>query len=705
MSLWSSGQRASISAFMVSFRAILLALAAFVSVAFPAAAQIDSAPKVHAQLIAENGEVAPGGTVTIALEEDIREGWHTYWQNSGEAGAPTTIDWMLPQGWHVGAIAWPYPKRLPAGPLMQYGYSGKPWLLMPLTAPKDAKPGDVVTLKGHANWLVCSSTLCVPEDQMVSVEVGVAANPAPPYATALQDFQAARALIPVPSPWPAHFSRTDKSLDLYLAAPKLTPKEATFYPFAQGFIKGSAAQTLGQADGGIVLRLTLDAKTPQTLGGVLVLTSADNSVQALAIDAAPGAVPSAQFASADDTGVVLAMLFAFLGGLILNLMPCVLPILAMKAFAVASKAGSSEAARDGLAYGAGAILSFLVLGGAVLLLRAGGEAVGWGFQLQEPRVVAGFALLMFAVGLNLSGVFELPSGITAGDSLARKSGPAGAFFTGVLAVAVAAPCTAPFMATAIGFALTQGTASALGVFFFLGLGFAAPFIAIGMSPALLRLLPKPGAWMLTFKQLLAFPMYGAAAWLVWVLAQQAGEIGLAAVLAAMVAFAFAAWAWSTSRNAGTRWRGVGTVAALVGVLLAFAGVGFAEGEGATTSAHVPSGGALHAQAYSPALLAQLRKENRPVFVDATAAWCITCLVNEKVALSSPAVADAFARSHTAYLVADWTKRDADITALLSEHGRSGVPLYLFYKPGAPAADVLPQILTPDAVLGEISTKN
>jgi len=689
---------------MVSLRAVLLALAAFVALAVPAAAQVDSVPKVHARLIAENGEVAPGGSVTIALEEDIREGWHTYWQNSGDAGAPTTIDWTLPQGWHVGAIAWPYPKRLPAGPLMQYGYDGKPWLLMPLTAPKDAKQGDVVTLKGHAQWLVCSSTLCVPEEQMVSLQLAVVADPAPPYATVAQDFQAARALIPVASPWPARFARKGGTLDLFLAAPKLAPKDATFYPFEQGFIKGSAGQKLGEADGGVVLQLAPDAKTPQTLGGVLVLTSADNSVQALAIAARPGAVPSAQIAGGDDMGVVLALLFAFVGGLILNLMPCVLPILAMKAFAVASKAGTEHAARDGLAYGAGAILSFLVLGGAVLLLRAGGDAVGWGFQLQEPRVVAAFALLMFAVGLNLSGVFELPGGITAGDSLARKSGPAGAFFTGVLAVAVAAPCTAPFMAAAIGFALTQGAASALGVFFFLGLGFAAPFIAIGLSPALLRLLPKPGAWMLTLKQLLAFPMYGAAAWLVWVLAQQAGTVGLAASLASMVAFAFAAWAWSASRDAGLRWRGVGTGAALVGLVLAVASVVVAQGEGMPASASVPSSGALHAEAYTPARLAELRKENRPVFVDATAAWCITCLVNEKIALSSPAVAEAFARTHTAYLVADWTKRDADITALLSEHDRSGVPLYLFYKPGAPAADVLPQILTPDAVLTEMGAK-
>jgi thiol:disulfide interchange protein DsbD len=688
---------------MVSIRVLVLALAAMILAAAPAAAQIDSAPKVLSRLVAENGEIAPGGTVTVALEENIRDGWHTYWRNPGETGGPTELDWTLPPGWKVGAIEWPYPKRLPAGPLMQYGYEGKPWLLMKVTAPKNAKPGDIVTLKAHASWLVCSATLCVPEDAPVSLPLAVSAEPAQPYATVVQQFDAARALVPVASPWPAHFER-GKTLDLFLAAPDISPRAAEFYPSEEGFIKGSAEQKLARVDGGVVLRLVPGAKTPLRLGGVLVLTSTDGSVQAIAVNAMPGTVPAAQFASEADVGIALAMLFAFLGGLILNLMPCVLPILAMKAFAVASKAGGNEAARDGFAYGAGAILSFLVLGGAVLALRAGGEAVGWGFQLQEPRVVAAFALLMFAVGLNLSGVFELPSGITAGDSLTHKSGVAGAFFTGVLAVAVAAPCTAPFMATAIGYALTQGPLLALGVFFFLGLGFAAPFIAIGLSPAIVRLLPKPGAWMLTFKQLLAFPMYGAAAWLVWVLAQQAGQVGLAASLASMVAFAFAAWTWNTSRNAGTRWQGIGGFVAFLGVVLAFAGVAMAQGEGQASPMATGTGGALHAEAYSPARLDQLLSEKRPVFIDATAAWCITCLVNEKVALSSPAVAAAFERTHTAYLVADWTKRDGAITALLSAHGRSGVPLYLYYKSGATDADVLPQILTPDAVLAEINAR-
>jgi thiol:disulfide interchange protein DsbD len=379
----------------------------------------------------------------------------------------------------------------------------------------------------------------------------------------------------------------------------------------------------------------------------------------------------------------------------------------MKALAVASHAAAhrTDAAREGLSYGAGAILSFLALALAVILLRAGGDAVGWGFQLQEPRVVAGFALLMFAVGLNLSGVFEVP-GFSGGDALAHRSGVAGAFFTGVLAVAVAAPCTAPFMATAIGYALTQGTVIALLVFFFLGLGFAAPFIAIGLSPALVRLLPKPGVWMLHFKQLLAFPMYGAAAWLVWVVSQEAGQIGLAATLAALVAFSFAVWAWSATRNSPAGWRVTGSIVALVGLALALAGLGFAMADASPSGAVAAVEGetALHPEPYSAQRLADLRAEKRPIFLDATAAWCITCLVNEKVALSRPDVAAAFASTRTAYLVADWTKRDAAITALLSAHGRSGVPLYLYYAPGAADADVLPQVLTPDAVLAAVSRK-
>jgi thiol:disulfide interchange protein len=685
-------------------RVVLAALIALF--AAPAAAQIDSAPKVQARLVAEAGEVAPGGSVSIALEEDIRPGWHTYWSNPGEAGLPTTIDWTLTAGWKAGAIQWPYPKRLPVGPLMNYGYEGKVWLLQKLTAPVDAKPGTIVTLKAHAGWLVCQE-VCIPEDQTLSLDMAVSAAPIAPYATIEEQFAAARAKIPAPSPWPVVFHAGD-ALDLFVASPTVAQaqlKDATFFPLEEEYVVGMAPQQIGSASNGMVLRLKpgAKAKIARSLAGVLVLTSADGSVQALGVDAKPGAIPSAQFGEAvNDSGLLLSLLFAFLGGLILNLMPCVLPILAMKALAIArhAQAEKGEAAREGFAYGAGAILSFAVLGLALVILRAGGQAIGWGFQLQEPAAVAGFALLIFAVGLNLSGVFEFSSGITAGDSLARRGGALGSFFTGVLAVAVAAPCTAPFMAAALGYALTQSAMVSLLVFLALGLGFALPFVLIGLSPALLRLLPKPGAWMLRFKQVLAFPMYGAAAWLVWVLTQEAGSNGLVLVLAAMIALAFAAWAWDASRNAGAGWRMAGGLCAALGLIAALAALPLIESSAAAAAVAAQTGG-IPSEPYSAAKLAQLRAANRPVFVDATAAWCITCLVNEKVALSSAHVADAFAQKHIAYLVADWTSRNGEITALLEAHGRSGVPLYLYYAPGAPDAVVLPQVLTETEVLRAI----
>jgi thiol:disulfide interchange protein DsbD len=675
-----------------------------------AAAQVDAAPKVHAQLIAETGEVGPGGTVAVALEEDIRPGWHTYWINPGDAGAPSEIQWTLPPGWRAGPIAWPYPERVPVGPLMDYGYEGRLWLLTQLTAPRDAKPGEIVTLKATADWLVCKE-VCVPENATLILPLSVVAHPAAPYATVEEDFAAARAKLPQPAPWPMRFA-ADGVLDLFVGSSDLAktpPKEASFFPLAQGMVHGIAAQKLGIAESGIVLRMMPEgkAKAAHALDGVLVLTATDGSERALSIHAPRGPIPPARFGGGEgDLGLALALIFALIGGMILNLMPCVLPVLAMKALALADAAHGDrrETAREGLAYGAGAVASFAALGLSVLALRASGDAIGWGFQLQEPAAVAAFALLIFAVGLNLSGVFEVP-GIGAGDALARRGGSAGSFFTGVLAVAVAAPCTAPFMAAALGYALAQTAFVSLLVFLALGLGFALPFVLIGLVPAATRWLPKPGAWMLRLKQVLAFPMYGAAAWLVWVLAQEAGPDGLIAVFAAMIALAFAAWIWGTSRNAAaTRWRVIGAALALAALLAALALL-FVIQSSATVSRATADVSGIPSEPYSQARLNQLREANRPVFINVTAAWCITCLVNEKVAFSGARVREAFARRHIAYLVADWTNRNSEITALLQENGRSGVPLYLYYPSGGGAARTLPQILTEQALLDAIGKGN
>lgn len=671
--------------------------------ATPALAQIDELPKVHARLVAEDASVAPGGSVTVALEEDIREGWHTYWINPGDAGAPTEIKWTLPQGWSAGEIAWPTPKRLPVGPLMDYGYEGKLWLLQKLTVPAGVKAGDTVTLKAAVDWLVCKD-ICVPEETTLSLPLKI--GPTAPDPAVAKDFAAARNLLPVASPWKLTYALSKDALSLYAAAPALAeahPVEADFFPDKPGIIKGAAPQKMAFTKDGLVLKLSAGDKAAAMAGalsGVLVLKSSDGSIQALTVDAPRGAVPDASVGDSGtttgDITLLVAFLSAFVGGLILNVMPCVLPILAMKALALAGHGGRhhSEATREGFAYSAGAILSFLVFGLVIVLLRQGGDVVGWGFQLQEPIAVAGFALLIFAVGLNLSGVFEVGS-VNLGDSLAQRSGPTGAFFTGVLAVAVAAPCTAPFMAAALGFALTQSVASAMLIFFGLGLGFALPFLILGLWPKALSFLPKPGTWMLRLKQFLAFPMYGAAAWLVWVLAQETGANGVAIVLAAFVAFALAAWLWTVTRDLSARGRGLGMAAAALALIASLYGLSMLRGEAAAPPATAAT---ADAKPFTPERLAALRASGKPVFVDATAAWCITCLVNEKAVLSQPGVKTAFNDQHVEYLIADWTNRNEAITKLLGDNGRSGVPLYLYYAPGADKPVILPQILTEAGVL-------
>ncbi len=671
---------------------LLLLLAA------PALAQPEPGPKVHARLVAEDKGVAPGGTVTVALEEKIAAGWHTYWKNPGDAGAPTEIEWTLPRGWKAGPIQWPRPKRLPVGPLMDYGYEGTPWLLTSLTAPADAAPGPV-TIKAHASWLVCQQ-ICIPEDTTLILNLTVGAGGHDPAVA--KDFAAARALLPIASPWKVNYA-LGPNLDLYVAAPSLAvahPATADFFPASSGIIKNAAPQLVGYAKDGMVLRLSPGAKASGTLKGLLVLTGTDGSTQALEVAGPPGPVPSVEFsapatAADGDLSLWAALAFAFLGGLILNVMPCVLPILAMKALALADHGARGRS--ESFAYAAGAVLSFAVLGLSVLLLRAGGDSVGWGFQLQSPIAVAGFALLVFAVGLNLSGLFEVGS-ITAGEGLASRGGPIGAFFTGVLAVAVAAPCTAPFMAAALGYALTLSAPVALLVFVALGLGFALPFLLLGLWPRALAFIPKPGPWMLTFKQFLAFPMYGAAAWLVWVLAQEAGPNGVVIILSAFIALALALWLWGVTRDM-QRGRIIGGVAALLILLAGLYGVSQLRQATAAPAAQATKIG----EPYTAAKLASLRAANRAVFVDATAAWCITCLVNEDAVLSRDSVKGAFASKNVAYLVADWTNQNPEITALLKENGRSGVPLYLYYAPGAATPKVLPQILTEGVVLGALGS--
>ncbi len=680
----------------------------------------DAEPKVNASFIAEHNAVTPGGKVTVALRELIRENWHTYWVNPGDSGAPTIINWQLPEGWTAAAPQFPYPERIPVGPLMNFGYENEVVLLSEITAPANAAPGQTVTLEADVMWLVCSD-VCIPEEAHLSLPLPVAADAPPPSAENAELFAAARAKLPHASPWKARYEASDARFGLLLEAPELAsarPKSAVFYPYADGMVQPAAPQDAGTASSGLVLhsapgwKMTTAEKRSavDSIKGILVLTGSDGRVDALDLEAVPGPVPAAAVALAgeSDLGLLTAMLFAVLGGLFLNLMPCVFPVLSMKALALAAKRDAPEAARaSALAYGAGVLVSFVALAGLLIALQAGGAAVGWGFQLQQPLFVMLLALLMFAVALNLSGVYEIGGGALAGagDKLTHASGAGGSFFTGVLAVVVATPCTAPFMGAAMGYALTQNAAFALAVFIALGIGFALPFVVLGFFPRVLGFLPKPGAWMTSLRQILAFPMYGAALWLVWVLSLQAGSDGLLVALASALALAFGLWALGRAQMSDGFGRMAGFVTAAIALLGAVGLTSYAGTFSAPTTAapQAVAESAIPYEPYTAARLEVLRAEGRPVFINATAAWCITCLVNERVALSGDGLKTEFEQKKVAALKADWTNQNPEITALLTAQQRSGVPLYLYYAPGAQTPVVLPQILTESIVLAALKS--
>jgi thiol:disulfide interchange protein DsbD len=687
----------------------------------PALAQAVDTGHIEAELVARDASVTPGATTYVALRQKIDQGWHTYWRNSGDSGQATDITWTLPAGWTAGDIVWPTPHRQKIGPLMNYGYQGEVLLPVPLTVPASARRGESVTLKAHADFLVCEQ-ICVPEQADLSITLPVADGAAPPDQKWGAAVSRTLAQAPKPAGLAAAFAKGPEKLTLAIAGAPLKGadfSDAYFFPFDGTVIEHAQPQAIERGPEGLTLTLTPGAAFrsspgPSRLDGVLALGG-----QAYEISATPGPAPAGASglgpppaapnggggAGGSKLGLATAAGLAFLGGLILNLMPCVFPILAMKAASLAGHAHDRQAARgQGLAFLAGVLATFLALAGLLIALRAGGDAVGWGFQLQSPPVVAGLALLMLAVALNLSGVFEVGTSLQgAGAGLAAKGGLAGAFFTGALAVVVAAPCTAPFMAPALGWALTQSAPAALAIFLALGLGFALPFAAAAFVPGLLTRLPRPGPWMDGFKKLLAFPMYGAAAWLTWVLTLQAGDPALARLFAAAVILALAAWLLGNAqrRRAGGGkpfvLAGLGGVLALGAVLAAlYAPYGEPAAAGETGSAQAAT--AVPYEAYSAERLAALRAEGKPVFVNFTAAWCVTCQVNERLALSRQAVADAFAETGAVYLKADWTRKDPIIAAELARHGRAGVPLYLVYGAKGGEGVILPQMLTEGLVV-------
>ncbi len=659
---------------------VLLALMILL-LAAPVAGAVESAPalspRARVTLVAEPVAV-PGRPLRLLLRQRLAPGWHTYWQNPGDAGQAPEVSLALPEGATAGPLRFPAPNRFAFGPLVSFGYEGEALFSLTVEVPASATPGSRFRLTAEATWLVCEQ-VCIPEEGRFALDLPIATAPWSDADAAL--LSAAEAAEPQPAPFPASIDFSGALGTLRLTGLSGGVRDAFFFPTAQGLIDNAAPQPATLRDGTLTLALTRgESPPPPKVEGVLTLVDAAGNRAAWAIAVAPGVVPRAGLA------LWQALAFALLGGLILNAMPCVFPVLAMKAMALARLSGAARAEVRAHAAStvAGMVLSFVAMGGVLVALR-----VGWGFQFTAPWFVAALAWLMLGVGLNLSGVFAVGGPVGAGGGLAARGGHFGSFATGALAVLVATPCTAPFMAAALGAALAMPPAAALLVFAGLGFGMAAPYAALGLAPGLARFLPRPGAWMERLRQALAFPMYAAAAWLVWVLAQQAGADGVLLVLAGAVLLALAAWALGLHQREGGRWGELLAAAALLAALALLPGL------------RPTSPAEAAANAWSPERVAALRAEGHPVFINLTAAWCVTCKVNERLALRDEAVRAAFARAGVATLVGDWTNGAPAITGLLREHQRDGVPLYLLYPADGGAPQVLPQILTPGILLRSV----
>jgi thiol:disulfide interchange protein/DsbC/DsbD-like thiol-disulfide interchange protein len=707
-------------------RALWLAAALAAAVAAPATGAPVKTPHVEAELVAGNTALVPGSALPVALRLRMEPGWHTYWRNPGDSGLPTTLAWKLPAGIGAEPLEWPAPQLLPVGPLANYGYEGEVLLLAQLRPAAAFAAGSPVVVNARADWLVCKE-ICIPEgvDLALELPVGTAATPDPRWGAPLA---AARTALPQPlAGWQASAQGSGAKIALKLtpaSAGAVDPGALHFFPYAEAQIEPSPPQTLTRDGDAYVLSLPVATNLAGGLTRVAGVVTAGNgfgaNVRAAAIDvplagsvvagakpataAAPALNLVAPAPAADRLSLAAALLFALVGGAILNLMPCVFPVLSIKVLGFATHQDSQKTLRhEAVAFAGGVVLTFVTLGLALVALRAAGEQLGWGFQLQSPAVVTTLAILFFVLALNLSGVFEFgqlaPSSV-AGWSAQNRT--LDAFGSGVLAVVVASPCTAPFMGAALGYALTGSTAITLIVFVALGAGMALPYVLLAWFPAWRRRLPRPGPWLARFKQLLAFPLYATAIWLAWVLGSQRDNDAVLRLLVVLLGVGFALWAWRIVRTGGGRPWAIAGLAVLAGTAVAAWPLFAAEPEGAAPAKAAAGGEAGGWIAFAPARVAEFTGAGRPVFVEFTAAWCVTCQVNKRLVLDTADVRGAFARRNVALLRADWTRRDAAITQALAALGRNGVPVYVLYRPGKEPL-LLPEILQKDAVLDALAT--
>ncbi|RZJ24929.1 MAG: protein-disulfide reductase [Haliea sp.] len=674
--------------------------------------------QVRAELLAWAPDgVQPGKPLWVGLQLAHSPEWHTYWKNSGDSGLPTVLEWTLPAGISAGDIAWPTPKKIPIGTLANYGYEGTALLPVPLTVAPGFNASDL-EIKLKAAWLVCKKE-CIPQEGDFVLKIPARSS------TGMSSNAFAAAFAASPQPMDGAGSRIDvqpQAIQVALAGlpASLQGKTLDFFPETGGVIEPAAAWQQAWQGAVWTAQVPLSAQrsdSPQRMPVVVASGDAawriDAPVRgawpqlaapatmspaleaALQANAAQGTAPVP--ASTPPLSLLAALLGALLGGLILNLMPCVFPVLAIKVVGFTQQQSRKERLAGGLAYTAGVLLSFIALGALLLGLRAAGEQLGWGFQLQNPAVVAALAALFTLIGLNLAGLFEFGSVLPSRVASLQAGNPtANSFLTGVLATAIASPCTAPFMGASLGLALGLPAWQALAVFAAIGLGMALPYLVASAVPAVARALPRPGPWMDTFRRLMAFPMFATVAWLVWVLGQQNGIDGAGALLALLVLMALVLWSLTLKGRARV-------ALATFSVALAAAGV-WAVGQNVIEpmqASAAAAGPQERWQAWAPGRVEQLTAQGQSVFVDFTAAWCVTCQYNKKTTLAHSAVLGDMDAKKVALLRADWTRRDPAVTAALAQLGRNGVPVYVIYKPGS-APVVLSEILSVDDVRAELA---
>lgn len=705
-------------------KALLLIFFIGVAVFRPLSAEPVQAGYTTVELLIEDSAIVPGQDFDVAIRFELEPHWHIYWKNPGASGLPLEIAWNLPEGIEAGGIEWPAPKRISLGGLVNYGYEGVVTFIVPMTASETLQVDDRITLKANLFWLICKE-VCLPGEAKVERTIGVAETSAPDEDAAA--FRAARDSQPKsPSDWTVSAFMKAGAMHLEILGDSV-PETAYFYAESSGVIDPNAEQkVVSLAPDTFELRLKPDSvfldEPSDTLRGVLQSSNAswDLSVglstgemfmeragstgDAVGNEANTELVPPAGFEqSLLRLGLPGFVLLAFLGGLILNIMPCVLPVLSLKVFSLLKHAGQTrrEGLKHGLAYTLGVVLSFLVLAGVLFALRALGERIGWGFQLQSPGFVVVLTAVFFIFGLNLMGVFELGGRLVGADSVvAKRKDVVGSFGMGVLAAVVGAPCMGPLVAGVSGLALQANVATGLILFGMMGLGLAAPFLLLSIFPKLVTFLPKPGLWMESFKQGMGFLLMAAVVFLALVAGRQGGVDAVIALLMLALFCGVAAWVFgrwgAASRSARSQW-----VSKVFALILIVASIGWAMN--ATQSAYMnyeqddASGDASGQWAtWSEEKVQANLAEGRPVFVDFTATWCLICQVNKKVALRTESTAALFNEYGIVALSADWTRYDPEITDALEAFDRSGVPLYLLYAPDGKVT-VLPQSLTPGII--------